>query len=51
MQPFLSTCGVQVRSTYMMVNGKGEGHADSCRWIGSSEGRALGFDRGTGEAG
>jgi hypothetical protein len=33
-----------------MVDEKGEGHAGSCRWIESGEGRALGLDRGTRES-
>jgi hypothetical protein len=41
--------GVRVWSTGMVFNDKGEGHTDSCRWVGSSEGRALGFDQGTRE--
>jgi hypothetical protein len=31
----------------MVVDGEIEGHAGLCRWTGSSEGRALGLDRGT----
>jgi hypothetical protein len=50
-QPCLSACGVQVWSTGTMVNDEGEGHACLCQWTGSGEGRALGHDRGTGEAG
>jgi hypothetical protein len=43
-QPCLSACGVQVWSTGIMVNVKGEGHVGSCRWTGSGEGRALRLD-------
>jgi hypothetical protein len=38
-----------VWSTGMVVDDKGEGHAASCRWARSGEGRAPGLDRGTGE--
>jgi hypothetical protein len=31
----LSARGVQVWSTWMVVDSKGEGHAGSCRWTGS----------------
>jgi hypothetical protein len=34
-----------------MVDDEDEGHAGSCQWIGSSEGRALKLDQGTKEAG
>jgi hypothetical protein len=40
----LSLCGAQVWSLETVVNGEGKGHAGSCRWTGSSEGRALGLD-------
>jgi hypothetical protein len=36
-----------VWSTGRVVNNKDEGHAVSCRWTGSGEGRVLGLDRGT----
>jgi hypothetical protein len=35
----------------MVVDGEDEGHADLCRWTRSGEGRALGLDRATREAG
>jgi hypothetical protein len=31
-QPCLSACGVQVWSTGMVVDDKGEGYAGLCRW-------------------
>jgi hypothetical protein len=34
----------------MVVDDEVEGYAGSCRWTGSSKGRALGLDRGTREA-
>jgi hypothetical protein len=34
-----------------VVDGEGEGHAGSCRWTESGEGRALGLDLGTGVVG
>jgi hypothetical protein len=43
-QPCWSTCGVQVWSIGMMFDGWGEGHAGSCWWTGSGEGRVLGLD-------
>jgi len=43
-QPCRSTCGVQVWSTGTVVDGWGEGHAGSCWWTGSGEGRVLGLD-------
>jgi hypothetical protein len=43
-QPCWSTCGVQVWSSGMVVDGEGEGHTSSCRWTESGEGRALGLD-------
>jgi hypothetical protein len=46
-QPCLSVCGVQVWSIGTVVGDEGEGHAGLCRWTESSEGRALGLDRGT----
>jgi hypothetical protein len=47
-QPYMSSCGVQVWSTGTMVDN--EGHAGSCQWTRSGEGRALGLDIGTREA-
>jgi hypothetical protein len=35
----------------MVVNDEGEGHAGSCRWTVSGEGRALGLDQEIGKAG
>jgi len=40
-------CGAQAWKSELVVGGEGEGHADSCRWIGSGEGRMLDLDRGT----
>jgi hypothetical protein len=37
-QPCLSACDVQVWGTGTVVDDEGEGHAGSCRWIGSDEG-------------
>jgi hypothetical protein len=31
----------------MVVDSEGEGHAGSCQWTRSGEGRALGLDRVT----
>jgi hypothetical protein len=45
-QPCLSTSGVQVCSTRMVVDDEGEDLAGSCQWAGSDEGRAMGLDRG-----
>jgi hypothetical protein len=36
---------VQVWSTGMVVDNEGEGHAGSCRWTGSGEGRELALER------
>lgn len=41
----------QAWSPKAMVDGEGERHVGSCRQIGSDEGRALGIDLGTREAG
>lgn len=46
----LSSCGVQVWSTWTMVNGECEDHAGLCQWTRSGEGWALGLDWGIGEA-
>jgi hypothetical protein len=46
---FLS-CGIYVWSPETVVDGEGEGHAVSYRWIVSIEGRALSPDRETREA-
>jgi hypothetical protein len=43
-QPCLSACGVEVSSTSIVVDNKGEGHAGSCQWTRSGEGRALRLD-------
>jgi hypothetical protein len=43
-QPCRSTCGVQVFSIGMVVDGEGEGPVGSCRLIRSSKGRAMGLD-------
>jgi hypothetical protein len=43
-QPCLLACGVQVWSIGMVLDDEGEGHAGSCRWTGSGEGRELGLD-------
>jgi hypothetical protein len=43
-QPCWSTCDVQVWSTGTVVDGWGEGHAGSCWWTESGEGRVLGLD-------
>jgi hypothetical protein len=40
-QSYRLACGVQVWSTVMVVDGKGEGHAGSCRCTGSGEGRSA----------
>ena len=40
-------CGAQAWKSEAVVSGEGEGHAGSCRWTGSGEGRMLGLDRGT----
>jgi hypothetical protein len=37
-QPCRSPCSVQVWSIGTVVNGDCEGHAGSCRWIGSGKG-------------
>jgi hypothetical protein len=42
---------MHVCSTGTVVDDEGEDHAGSCRWAKSGEGRALGLDRGNGEAG
>jgi hypothetical protein len=44
MQPSLLAYGVWVWSTGTMIDDEGEGHADSCRWTESGEGRELGLD-------
>jgi hypothetical protein len=50
-QPCISVYGVQVWSTGTVVDGEVEGHAGSCWWTRSGEGRVLGVDRGTRVAG
>jgi hypothetical protein len=50
-QPCLLACGVQVWSTVMVVDDEGKVHACSRQCTGSGEGRAMGLDRGTREAG
>jgi hypothetical protein len=50
-QPCLLACGMQMWNTGTVVNDEGEDHVGSCRWTWSGEGRVLGLDRGTREAG
>jgi hypothetical protein len=42
MQPCRSACSVRVWNTGMVIDGEDEGHAGSCRWSESGEGRAHG---------
>jgi hypothetical protein len=46
-QPCRSTCGVQVWSTWTVVDDEGEGHAGPCRWTRSGEEREMELDQGT----
>jgi hypothetical protein len=45
LKPCQSACDVQVWSTGTVVNG--EGHAGSCRWTESDQGRALDLTEGS----